>query len=75
MLCSAHQLFRQYHVADWKITLPGKDGCLYHRRYAVCLETQYLPNSPNLPHFHPIPVFPAGTPYHYVTQFRFHTDA
>lgn len=63
------------YTANFLPEQSGKGGCLYRCRHGVCLETQYLPNSPNLPHFHPIPVFPAGTPYHHVTQFRFHTDA
>lgn len=63
------------YTANFLPEQTGKGGCVYHRREGICLETQYLPNGANLPHFHPIPVFAAGTRYHHVTQFRFHREA
>lgn len=62
------------YTANFLPEQPGKGSCIYHRHHGVCLETQYLPNGANLPHFHPIPVFPAGTHYHHITRFQFHRD-
>ena len=32
-------------------TLTGKDGKVYQRRYAFCMEPQHYPDSPNKPQF------------------------
>ena len=48
----------------------GKGGARYDKRCALCLETQYFPNSINIPEFIQ-PVFEAGQPYHTVTVYRF----
>ena len=40
----------------------GKDGATYNYRGAVCLETQYYPNTPNIPEF-PSCIFQAGVPF------------
>jgi len=51
-------------------TITGKDGKTYGRRYALCLETQHFPDSPNHPKF-PSTELKAGQKYHTVTVFRF----
>ena len=48
----------------------GKNGACYGPHHAVCLETQFYPDSPNKPAF-PSPVLPAGVPCHYETVYRF----
>jgi aldose 1-epimerase len=53
-------------------TITGKDGKVYQRRYALCLETQHFPDSPNHPKF-PTTELKPGQKYHTVTIFRFST--
>lgn len=48
----------------------GKGGVRYGRRHGFCLETQFWPNAPALPHF-PQPVLRAGGEYRRLTQFCF----
>ena len=48
----------------------GKGGKVYQRRYALCLETQHFPDSPNHPAF-PTSELKPGEEYHYITVFRF----
>jgi len=48
----------------------GKEGTVYERRSALCLETQHFPDSPNHPSF-PTTVLKAGGRYHTVTVFSF----
>ncbi len=45
----------------------GKD---IHRRYGLCLETQYFPNSVNIPSF-PSTILKAGETYKSRTEYRF----
>ena len=47
----------------------GKDGD-YHPRQAVCLETQFFPDSPNHPEWGDILLRP-GRRYDYTTEYRF----
>jgi aldose 1-epimerase len=51
-------------------TLTGKGGKVYQRRYALCLETQHFPDSPNKPNF-PSTVLRKGARYHSTTIYRF----
>lgn len=51
-------------------TITGKDGKVYQRRYALCLETQHFPDSPNHPKF-PTTELKPGEKYHTVTIYRF----
>jgi aldose 1-epimerase len=53
-------------------TITGKDGKVYGRRAALCLETQHFPDSPNHPNF-PSTELKPGQKYHTVTTFRFST--
>jgi aldose 1-epimerase len=53
-------------------TLKGKDGKVYGRRAALCLETQHFPDSPNKPKF-PSTVLKPGKTYHETTIWKFST--
>ena len=50
----------------------GKNGVVYRRRTALCLETQFFPNSPNVPAF-PSPVLRPGEVYRQTTIYKFST--
>ncbi|MBQ2306014.1 MAG: galactose-1-epimerase [Clostridia bacterium] len=50
--------------------LKGKLGQIYNRRCAVCLETQYYPDSPNHENW-PSPILKAGKQAEYTTVFAF----
>jgi aldose 1-epimerase len=50
----------------------GKEGAQYDRRNGFCLETQYYPNSPRMPHF-PSTVLEPGQTYRHQTIYRFGT--
>ena len=52
------------------LDLTGKNGVYYCKRSAVCLETQYYPNSVNHPEW-PQPFTKAGEKYHSVTKYQF----
>lgn len=48
----------------------GKEGVCYGPHHAICLETQFYPDSPNKPAF-PSPILSAGVPCRYETIYRF----
>jgi aldose 1-epimerase len=48
----------------------AKDGKTYRNRYALCLETQHFPDSPNHPSF-PTTVLKPGARYRSTTIYRF----
>lgn len=48
----------------------GKDGVVYQKRGGICFETQYYPNSCNLPQFSGS-IFKAGEEYHSTTVYKF----
>ncbi len=52
----------------------GKSGKAYHKHFAVCLEPQYFPNSPNRPDF-PSIVLDKGEKYYHYTKFHFFTKS
>lgn len=52
-------------------TMPGKGGRDYPAHSAVCLETQFFPDTPNHPEF-PGGFAAPGEMYHYTTEYRFH---
>lgn len=60
----------QFYAGNCITPQTGKGGAHYDRRCALCLETQYFPNSINIPEFIQ-PVFEAGQPYHTTTIYRF----
>jgi aldose 1-epimerase len=51
-------------------SITGKEGRVYKRRYALCLETQHFPDSPNHPSF-PTTELKPGQQFHSVTVFEF----
>lgn len=51
-------------------TIKGKGGKVYKHRYALCLETQHYPDSPNQPDF-PSTVLKAGEKYKTTTIYAF----
>ena len=51
-------------------TIRGKQGKIYNRRYALCMETQHFPDSPNKPEF-PSTVLKPGMTYHTQTVYKF----
>jgi aldose 1-epimerase len=53
-------------------TVTGKQGHVYKRRYAFCLETQHFPDSPNHPEF-PSTILKLGETFQSKTIFKFST--
>jgi aldose 1-epimerase len=53
-------------------TIRGKEGKVYNRRYAFCLETQHFPDSPNHPEF-PSTVLKPVQHYRSTTVYKFST--
>jgi len=51
-------------------TVTGKDGHVYRKRYAFCLETQHFPDSPNQPNF-PSTILRPGETYKSRTVYKF----
>ena len=51
-------------------SITGKEGRVYNRRFAFCLETQHFPDSPNHADF-PSTELKPGQRFHSVTVFRF----
>jgi aldose 1-epimerase len=51
-------------------SITGKEGRVYKRRYAFCLETQHYPDSPNHPSF-PSTELKPGQKFHSVTVYEF----
>jgi len=51
-------------------SITGKEGRVYNRRFALCLETQHFPDSPNHPSF-PTTELKPEQKFHSVTIFEF----
>ena len=62
----------QFYTSCHSRPAAGKGNASYDRHHAICLETQYFPNSVNTPHF-PSPVQKAGESRETVTAYRFST--
>jgi aldose 1-epimerase len=60
----------QVYSANFLKSETGKGGYVYEKRGGICFETQYFPNSCNLPEF-PSSVLKAGNEYDFVTVFKF----
>jgi aldose 1-epimerase len=61
----------QFYTANFLDgTLTGKEGHVYGRRCALCLETQHFPDSPNRPEF-PTTVLRPGEVYETTTVYQF----
>ncbi len=54
-------------------TLTGKDGKVYQRRYAFCMEPQHYPDSPNHSNF-PSTELKPGQTYHCTIEYKFSAE-
>lgn len=60
----------QFYAGNFMAGEPGKNGVSYPKRSAICLETQYYPDSLHHPEW-PQPITKAGEKYHSETVYRF----
>jgi aldose 1-epimerase len=60
----------QFYSGNRLQDMRGKNGRVYQKRAALCLETQYFPDSPNKPHF-PSSVLRSGEEYAHTTIYKF----
>lgn len=60
----------QFYTGNFIKDHTGKNGAEYKKRYGLCLETQFFPNSMNQPEFKS-PVLKAGERYHTKTVYKF----
>ena len=67
----AVQLYTGNHLDG---TITGKQGHVYKPRFALCLETQHFPDSPNHPNF-PTTELKPGQRFNTVTVFEFSTGS
>lgn len=63
----------QFYAGNCISPEPGKEGAMYGARSGLCLETQYYPNTANMPEF-PSAVFGPGRVYDTVTVYQFMTE-
>ena len=54
-------------------TLTGKDGKVYQKRYAFCMEPQHYPDSPNKPNWPSVELKPGQT-YHNTIEYKFSAE-
>lgn len=64
----------QVYTAGFLTERSGKDGAVYGKNHAVCLETQFWPDAMHHEHF-PSPVLRAGEVYRHRTAYRFTVKA
>ena len=62
----------QLYSAGFLTERIGKDGAVYNRDHAICLETQHFPDAVNHPNF-PSPIVRAGEKWQSRTSYRFFT--
>src|SRR6202451_304082 len=62
----------QLYTGNFLDGIHGKDGKVYNRRYAFCLETQHFPDSPNPPNF-PTTELKPGQHFASTTVYKFST--
>jgi aldose 1-epimerase len=60
----------QFYTGNFLDGKPGKGGKVYNFRYALCLETQHFPDSPNHPDF-PTTVLKPGAHFRSKTVYHF----
>jgi aldose 1-epimerase len=60
----------QLYTSNYVDGIPGKEGLVYQKHSAVCLETQYFPDSPNQSHF-PSTLLRPGETFEEITLYRF----
>lgn len=63
----------QIYTGNWIDKVSGKEGKVYDRQDAICLETQGFPNSPNIPYF-PSPVLRPGQKYDEWCIYKFSAE-
>ena len=63
----------QVYTANWVENVTGKEGKIYDRQDAICLEAQGFPNSPNVAHF-PSPVLRPGEKYDEWCIYKFSVE-
>jgi aldose 1-epimerase len=60
----------QLYTSNYIDGINGKSGLFYQKHAAVCLETQYFPDSPNHPGF-PSTLLNPGEVFDEITVYRF----
>ena len=60
----------QFYAGNYLYGLKGKDGVVYEKRNALCLETQYYPDTVHHANF-PSNIFGEGREYKSVTVYQF----
>src|SRR5580658_56366 len=60
----------QFYTGNFLDGIQGRNGKVYNRRYAFCLETQHFPDSPNHPNF-PSTVLKPGQRFESTTVYKF----
>lgn len=60
----------QLYTSNYVENIKGKEGIIYNKHAAVCLETQHFPDTPNQQSF-PSTVLHPGETYEQVTIYRF----
>lgn len=73
MLVSTEMPAVQFYAGGATGHRNGKNGSVYGKNSALCLETQFYPDSPNHPDF-PSTVLKAGETYSSTTVYEFMTD-
>ena len=63
----------QIYTGNWIDKVTGKEGKIYDRQDAICLETQGFPNSPNVAHF-PSSLLRPGQKYDEWCVYKFSVD-
>src|SRR2546423_1386738 len=61
----------QFYTGNFLDNVKGKDGVVYKKHWAFCLETQHYPDTPNHPNFPSITLEPGQT-YTQVTVHKFY---
>ena len=70
MTCMTTKPGIQFYSGNFMTGEIGKGGAVYAKRTGLCLETQYWPNSVNMPQF-PAPILRKGEEYNHKTVYRF----
>ena len=60
----------QFYTGNFMEREDAKDGMVYNRRFGLCLETQFYPDTANEPSF-PSAVFGPDRPYDTMTVYKF----
>jgi aldose 1-epimerase len=60
----------QFYTGNFLAGVPGKAGSVYHKHGGFCLETQFLPDSPNRPEFPPV-IYGPGKNFQEKSVFSF----